>query len=224
MVEPPFYELQSLNPSAILELFELTEYDSVNPTATERFTNERIPIVFQGNTYQPIPMESTGWEYKSTGTLPRPTLRFSNVLNYISNMARAYDDLIGAKVTRKRTLVKYLDGQPTADPEAEFTPDIYYVQRKALENKEVIEFELSSVFDLEGIQLPRRRMVASVCMWQYRSAECSYTGGPVAQADDSTTDDSSLDQCGKRITSCRLRFGQNAPLPFGAFPGLRRIR
>ncbi len=224
MPEPPLRELQTLNPSAIVELFELTNYDPICPESSQYFTNEFTIIVFQGKSYQPLPMESEGWEYRASGTLPRPTLRISNIGSYIGNLARAYDDLIGAKLIRRRTLVKYLDDQPTADPLAEFQPDIYFVQRKSAENNEVIEFELASVFDLEGKKIPKRRMIASVCMWQYRSAECGYTGGPVADARDEPTSDAALDRCGKRLDSCKLRFGENAVLPFGGFPGLRKIQ
>jgi phage-related protein len=30
----------------------------------------------------------------------------------------------------------------------------------------------------------------------------------------------SQDVCGKRVDSCKLRFGQNAELPFGGYPGI----
>lgn len=217
------FELQQLTPSPIVELYELTEFNPDNLEQALYFTNEKEPITFGDRTYQPMPVEGSGWEYKSGGTLPRPMLRVSNVGGVISSMSKAYDDLIGSKLVRRRTLAKYLDGQPNADPNAEFQPDIYWVQRKAAENKTYIEFELASVFDLEGMRIPRRRKIARVCLWRYRSAECGYAGGPVATVNDEPTGNGADDQCGKRLTSCKMRFGENEILNFGGFPGMRRL-
>ncbi|HFF4526214.1 TPA: phage minor tail protein L, partial [Acinetobacter baumannii] len=35
--------------------------------------------------------------------------------------------------------------------------------------------------------------------------------------------DPNLDACGKRVSSCTCRFGENAVLPYGAFPGVQRV-
>jgi lambda family phage minor tail protein L len=72
--------------------------------------------------------------------------------------------------------------------------------------------------------LPRRQVVQNVCAWRYRSAECGYTGGAVADINDQPTTDPARDQCGKRLASCKLRFGQYAELPFGGFPAAGLIR
>jgi phage-related protein len=77
-----------------------------------------------------------------------------------------------------------LDGQAAADPHAKFPDEIWYVDRKSNENRSVVEFELASKFDLVGVVLPRRQIIANVCQWRYRSAECGYTGPPVADAND----------------------------------------
>ncbi len=43
-------------------------------------------------------------------------------------------------------------------------------------------------------------------------------------ANDQVVGSSSLDICGKRLSSCKARFGQNAELPFGGFPAAGLIR
>lgn len=108
-----------------------------------------------------------------------------------------------------------------ADPTAEFPLDIFYVERKVSENRAIVEFELAAASDVEGVLLPRRQVIANVCSWTYRSSECSYAGGAVAQADDTPTTNINLDVCGKRVSSCKLRFGALAELPYGGFPGSR---
>jgi phage-related protein len=112
---------------------------------------------------------------------------------------------------------------PTADPNQYLSRDVWVVDRKSAENPAVVEFELAAPIDVAGVMLPRRQVVANVCAWQYRSAECGYAGRPVADANDQPTNDPAQDRCGKRLSSCKLRFGNTGVLPYGGFPGARRI-
>jgi len=45
----------------------------------------------------------------------------------------------------------------TPDPNAEFPQEIYSIDRKSTENREIVEFELASVLDLAGITCPKRQ-------------------------------------------------------------------
>ena len=83
-----------------------------------------------------------------------------------------------------------------------------------------MEFELAAVFDLAGVRAPKRQCIANLCPWTYRSAECGYTGTNYFDAADQPVLSAAGDVCGKRLNSCHLRFGQNAELPFGGFPGV----
>lgn len=214
-------------PTGIVELYDL-DLTRIGGSIY-RFhagTNEfRLNIHWQSNIYFAIPVEASGFEVSGQGTLPRPTLRVANISGLMSAAVREMDDLVGAKLTRRRTFIKYLDadnfvhGNSTADPTAEFPLDIYYIDRKVTENKVFIEFELVSALELQGVILPRRQFIQNVCTWEYRSAECGYAGGPVATDTDIPTALPSLDVCGKRLTSCKLRFGENSNLPYGGFPG-----
>jgi lambda family phage minor tail protein L len=167
----------------------------------------------------------------SNGQLPRPTLRVSNITGTITLLVLSYDDLLGAKITRKRTMAKYLDAvnfpggvNPDADDTAEFADDVFFIDRKSTETRDVVEFELAAAFDLSGVQLPRRQIIQNVCVWRYKGTECGYSGTNYFNANDESVGSSGLDVCGKRLTSCKLRFGENNPLPFGSFPsaGLTR--
>lgn len=226
-------ELHKLAPGAIVELYEL-DATALGGTITRMHagTNElRQAVVWQGNTYNPFPIEVSGFEFSGRGQLPRPTVKIANVSGLIGALVRELDDLLGAKFTRKRTLVKFLDAvnfpggvNPTADPTASLPDDVFFVDRKASENKVVIEFELAASFDVAGVTLPRRYIVQNVCPWRYRGAECGYTGTSYFDTADNAVGSAALDVCGKRLSSCKLRFGQNDPLPYGGFPaaGLTR--
>lgn len=221
-------DIQSLAADALIDVF-VVDATSLGGTIY-RFhagTNElKTNVVWQGNTYVAMPIEVTGFEFSGKGKLPRPTMRMQNVDGIIGALVDTYDDLIGTSVTRKRTLKKYLDAvnftggvNPTADPTAVFPDDVFEIRRKVSHTKMAIEFELAMKADAQGVMIPRRQIIQHVCIWQYRSAECSYAGGAVATIDDVATTNILLDACGKRVDSCKLRFGTHATLPYGGFAG-----
>ena len=231
-----YEELAKLNPSAIIELFELHLDNSLHGSSdVYRFhagANAAVTgnVVFGGNTYTRIPIKADGFEFTNTGTLPRPTLTISNLdgtmttLLLLVNATTAGNDLGGAEVRRIRTLKKFLDGETAADPNAKFPDERWYVDRKANESRDSVTFELASKFDLAGQKLPKRQVVANVCQWVYRSTECSYTGTDYYDVNDNEVSTAAEDVCGKRVSSCKLRFGANAELPFGSFPGAGLVR
>ena len=50
----------------------------------------------------------------------------------------------------------------TPDPTAEFPQEIYKIDRKATETREVVEFELAAPTDLAGVRIPKRQCTRSV--------------------------------------------------------------
>ena len=174
---PVFSEVQKINPSAIIELFTLQLDNSLHgATTTYRFhsgsnLNANGQIVWAGNAYQRFPIEANGFAYQR-GQIPRPKLVVSNALGTISailltvNQTTTGNDLTGATVTRIRTMARFLDAvnfpgssNPlgTPDPTAEFKRQIYVIDRKATENREVVEFELAGAIDMAGVRAPKRQ-------------------------------------------------------------------
>jgi lambda family phage minor tail protein L len=225
-------ELAKLEHSAVLELYEL---DATALGAGQYFfhagTNAlRAAVVWQGQAYSPFPVYAEGFEATHDGPLPRPRLRVANVDGIIGVLNRDYRNLQGARLVRRRVLAKFLDAvnfaggvNATADPDAGYPDDVWRVDRKSHQDNEFVEYELGSPMDVAEVKLPRRQIIARICGWAYRSTECGYTGGPVAKDDDTATADPTLDKCGHRLTSCRLRFANN-DLPFGSFPGAGQVR
>ena len=147
----PTSSLQSVNPSPIIELFELT-LDPVlhgtttiqdpggNNITTIRFhnntkdTTNQDSIVWNGNTYYRMPIEATGFKYDPK-QLPRPTLtisnleiialsigNMSNVLNAVNSVTPA-NDLVGAILKRRRTLAEFLSNGNFTGNNPYGTPD-----------------------------------------------------------------------------------------------------
>jgi len=226
----------SLSVGEIVELYKLdlqhiggSEYFF---TPTQR--SDGGVITFQGITYVPIDIHAEGFETSSKGPFPQPTVRIANVSRAITGLVRTLDDLIGAKLTRIRTLGKYLDGQPAADPGAHYPPDVYFVEQKSAETKLFIEFKLTSAIDIEGQKLPRRRVVRNYCSHVYRKwnvangsfdyvgVTCPYTGNLFYDINGNPAFGWD-DKCGKRLSDCQKRFGRAGWLPSRAFPGAGRF-
>ena len=220
----PVSDLQQIAPSAVIELFQLelnAAQHGVNETyyfhAGVNATNSG-DIIWNSQAYLAFPIEATEFEYTGTGSLPRPKLRISNIYGTITGLILSLPNgLEGAKVTRLRTLARYLDAANfpggtnplgTPDPTAEFPREIYYIDRKASENRDLIEFELAAAFDLVGVRAPKRQCVSNVCQWIYRGPECGYAGNAYFNFNDVPVAAIGQDVCGKRLRSCELRFSQ----------------
>ena len=176
-----FSDLQSINPSAIIELFSLQLSTAIHGTNTiYRFhngsnLNANGEIVWAGNSYLRFPVKAEGFAFQR-GQLPRPTLSISNLSSAPSisallltvNETTPGNDLTGATVTRIRTLAKFIDAtnfadgtNATADNTAEFPQEIYYIDRKSTETRDVVSWELAAVFDLAGVRVPKRQCTRS---------------------------------------------------------------
>lgn len=192
--------------------------------------NQEGSIFWQGVEYSPWPIEAEGF-IKTGDRPPTPTISVANVGQAITAMCLQYDDLVGAVLTRKSTLTKFLDPvnfpggvNPTANPAEEFPDEVWYLDRKEHEDYRIVKWSLASALDFNGVELPRRKIVANQCWWQYRDANCGYAGPPVAKYDDTPTSDPALDMCSRRATGCKLRFGEEAELPYGSFPASGLLR
>ena len=188
--KPVFSDIQKVNPSSIIELFKLElkeglNYATGNPsgvTTIHRFhSGSNLDaygnIVWNSEAYLRFPVEATGFAFQR-GQLPRPTITISNMgtpsisaLLLAANAFTAGNDLTGAKVTRIRTMARFVDAANfsgainpfgTPDPDAEFPREVYYIDRKSAENREVVQFELAAIFDMAGIRAPKRQCTRDV--------------------------------------------------------------
>jgi len=136
--------------------------------------NANGEIRWQDNSYLRFPIQASGFAFQR-GQLPRPKIIISNATGLISsillsvNEATTGNDLTGATVTRIRTLAKFLDKEnfinntnPTEDKTAEFPREIYAIDRKATETREIVEFELAAPTDLAGVRIPKRQCTRAI--------------------------------------------------------------
>ena len=193
----PVSELQKINPSSIVELFQLELNTAIHGSNTKYYfhngtnNNENSNVIFDNIEYTKMPIEADGFEFNGK-QLPRPRLTISNILGTFTTILLTLPQgLEGAKVTRIRTLERYIDntnftgGQillengsnlllengstidmesglnpfGTPDPTATFPNEVYYIDRKVTENRDIIQFQLTASFDLDGVRLPKRQVL-----------------------------------------------------------------
>lgn len=173
-------ELQQPDPSSIIHLFELEliegiHYATGNPdniTTTYCWHSGMTAagagsIVFNSKTYNPMPIEAEGFDQKSgsNDSIARPVLRVSNLLSTVStilievNKITVGNDLLNARVTRIETLAMFLDGQPAANTNATSRNQVFVIDRKSTENREIVEFELSAIIDQPNVKIPKRQVL-----------------------------------------------------------------
>ena len=111
----PVAELQKPNPSNIVELFKLELNTTMHGVSQTYYfhngtnQNEGNNVIFNNIEYTRMPIEADGFEYNGKQT-PRPTLKISNILGTITTILLTLPQgLEGAKVTRVRTLQRYID-------------------------------------------------------------------------------------------------------------------
>ena len=173
------FELSNLTPSSLITLFEIdlnklvkSKGASLGSDALAMGVNADVNdgilkfhnnikvfnsfVVWQGKKYYPVPINAEGFESSTKGTLPQPSLSIASQsetgtdqLALLKNEIRKFGDIIGSKVTRRRTFAKYLDkinflgasGRSTRssnslpqgyepDPYAELPKDVYYRENK----------------------------------------------------------------------------------------------
>ena len=192
----PVSSLQSVNPSPIIELFELTldpvlhgttsiQDPSGNNITTIRFHNNvmekaaGLNISWNGAVYYRMPIEVTGFK-KDPKQIPSPTMtvsnlaiiainigNMSNVLNSVNTVTFA-NDLVGATITRRRTLAEFLpnsnftgNSNPygTPDNSQEFPIEQFEIARKSVETRNIVSFELAASIDNINDKLPARQFL-----------------------------------------------------------------
>ena len=224
--------IQKYAPGDVVELYQLdaTVYGS---SIYYFYQGEGASILFDGDTYVPFVIKTSGLERSAGGIDPEPTISFSDVQGSIGSLAISASDLLGVTLTRIRTFKQFLDGEAEADPNSVISTDIFLFNKKIAHNKVYIEWSLVSCLGYEGRLMPRRQVLRDTCPWIYRTysgsafvytkATCPYTGSSYFTASGQVTLLPQSDVCGKRMSDCILRYGTSA-LPYGGFPGAGKNR
>lgn len=236
---------QSLSPDAFVSLFVL-DASAINGGILRWCSTveaDGSPVKWNNDEYPPLNFTTEGFTWDGE-TMPRPTITASVADKTGGSLSQSALDIIvgykggqGATVYRTRTLVRYLDGHEDGGHGIAYPSDVYLIDRLVELTKSYVKWELIAPMDLPNCKLPSRQALRDACPWVYRryNAEsgafdydntdmaCPYTGSGCYTKNGETTT-AANDECGRRLSDCVLRFGQENPLPYGGFPGLARIR
>lgn len=227
-------EALKLDPSVLVSLYQLDTTIVGGPIYN--FTTETrggVELAFGGSSFTALPVTITGMEITGQGAVMSPTLSIANTDGLIQEIVNTWGDLEGSRLTRWRTFARFLDGEPDADPTAFYGPDVFLIDRKSSDTPEQIQWELSALVDKQGLYVGRT-IIRDVCMWRYRvwnsgsgtfdysKAQCPYTGSQFWDENNQPVSSGAEDKPARNLECCRLRFGADAPLPFGGFPGIVR--
>lgn len=178
--------LVELEPTAVIELYELYFDINMEPFRFHAGTNNlKKDIVWNSNPYYATAIEVEGFEANIVGRLPRPKVTVSNQDFVISNILRDYSDFRNGKFVRVKVFLKHLDDENfddetnpfgQSDPVCYISKEIYLISQKIVENKQIVQFELITPFDLESLETATRAIYGRYCYWQYRGAGCGYQG------------------------------------------------
>jgi lambda family phage minor tail protein L len=165
-----FSSAYELEPGNLVELYSI-DLSPIGEPVKYYWSNTALGldhIYFDGIEYTYTDIEVEGFEWRGEGSLPEPTLRVTNVNQFAGQLARQYDDLVGAHITRVRTFSQFLDGQDQADATAIFPKDMYQVFQKTAQTPVSVEWKLVSLLDAAGVMLPKRLALKNHCTHSYR--------------------------------------------------------
>lgn len=144
--------------------------------------------------YVAIPINMGNIELSSDGPQNRPVLTVANLVSLgrvISNTGNGTadeetfkdvleaqgitkaEDLVGTTLIYRRTLLKNtyrqtdVAGWTTTLPK-EFPKSKYIIDRVSGETGTIVNYELTSPFDVEGVKIPGRIIIGKYCPWEYQ--------------------------------------------------------
>lgn len=218
-------ELFNHSKNSLIEFLEISEIPNSNETIRFHGGVNAVheSVFFNSLEYFYIPYEGSDFSTRSDGRISRPTLKIINYNGFLSRFMIDKDDMLKARVVRRRTFFRFLDKENflnydedkdfwdsmgiNPDPNATLRPDVWYINQKIEENKFYVDFELSNALDLEGAQLPRRQIINNYCYWKYRGKGCRYNGGVCADANNVKFDKTGLQDKGEWAESTQYNMG-----------------
>lgn len=214
--------------SAMLDLYEvdLSRFGGNVYRVHDGMNGLLKPVIWQGNRYDPYPVQVTGLSMTAQGASARPKMTFANIDGLLTAINNDYDDALGAIVTRRQVMEQYLDAVNFPDGNNQADPSREAVQKFVIEQREnsdsdFVTYVLALPTETDNAQIPARVIQADICPWRYRGQDCGYDGPPVADEKDQPTNEPTKDQCSHKYRGCKLR--HSSVLPFGGFLGSNKL-
>lgn len=141
----------------------------ISPTSTFFLCSNNENVSFGGHTYEAFPFDLEPHEESNKGEIPTLTLKVANVTQLIQEQLELNNGGVGASIKIRVVNSDYLTSD-YSELEMEFS--ILSAQASA----EWLTLTLGAPNPLR-IRFPPYRYIANHCHWEFKSAECAYTGG-----------------------------------------------
>lgn len=179
-------------------LYTIHDYDGA--ASNLRFAAWDADVTFDSLVYTKFPISHEAITDNSKGEIDVVSVRVSNVSRLIEGYLENYD-LRGKKVTITQV---FADELADVDAKIEY---VYYVDNYTADEK-VVEFSLSSRFDLLDVKIPLGIYNRNYCRWKFKGTECGYAGAESV--------------CNKTKQDCRDN--KDNVVRFGGFPSIPQRR
>jgi len=143
-----------------IELLEIdgTEYGGNLFRLTPNYLSPN-PVSFRGNTYDPAPLETSGFAFDLSGEFAQPTITVGDSTGLLAAEALQFRHCKLFRVRRWITDQCYLDGEDPGTGDA-FGPEEYFVSAMSeLVHGSHLTFQLDNLFSIRKMTLPNRKMM-----------------------------------------------------------------
>jgi lambda family phage minor tail protein L len=152
-------------------------------------------VVFNAITYLKFPITHEAVNENSSGGIDTIKVSVANV----NRIMQGYLEAVNFK--GKQVDITTVFGGQLSNPSYK-TVDTFYVDSYTADQA-VVEFTLSSKFDVLDVNIPGRKFMRNFCQWKFKGTECGYSGG-------TTT-------CAKTKAACKALSNY---VRFGGFPSV----
>ena len=175
-------------------LYTIFDYDGLGNDL--RYAEWDTNITFDSLTYTKFPIKHTEIGENSTAEIDTFSVQVANVNRALQAYLETYD------FRGKKVVIKLVFADKLNDPDA-FIDFTFYIDTYTA-NESVVDFKLSSRFDLLDVKLPLGTYNRNFCRWRFKSTECGYSGAETT--------------CDKMKQTCRDTMDN--VLRFGGFPSI----
>lgn len=200
--------MRSLNSVVVTEknkpsnspIFLYTIYDYNGLGGNLYFAGYDADVVFNAITYLRFPISHESVSENSSGQIDTVKVRVANV----NRLIQGYLELVNFR--GKQIDITTVFAGHLSNPSYK-SVDTFYVDSYTADQS-VVEFTLSSKFDILDVNIPQRKFMRNFCHWKFKSTECGYSGAETT--------------CSKLKSDCKDV--KNNFLRFGGFPSIPQQR
>jgi lambda family phage minor tail protein L len=130
------------------ELLELLEIDLTSLGVPSIYLCNTQQVTYLGITYTLYPFKTEGYEKSGEGKLPQPTITFSNINGYVTDLLSIYNDFVNIPIHRR---LLWSDSLTAGDTST------FYVNNYQ-ENEQIVSVVLRSALEVTNRALPFGRL------------------------------------------------------------------